>query len=79
MSARVYANKHPHIYVELEYKLVEFSEVKLGNTLKMSSTCVFQRSNYTFPVLLHQSPAVECFMQSCLEWQIVGNNVSVRQ
>lgn len=67
MLVRVYANRHSHIYVELEYKLVEFSEVKLGNMLKMSSMCVFQRSNYTFTVLLYPSPAGECFMQGCLE------------
>lgn len=37
MLVRVYANRHSHIYIELEYKLVEFSEVKSGNMLKMSS------------------------------------------
>ena len=67
MLERVYANRHSHIYIELEYKLVEFSEVKLGNMLKMSSTCAFQSSNYTSIVLLRQSPAIECFMQGCLE------------
>lgn len=27
--------RHPHVYLEWEYKLVEFSEVKLGNMLEM--------------------------------------------
>lgn len=35
MLVRVYINRHSHVYLEWEYKLVEFSEVKLGNMLEM--------------------------------------------
>lgn len=35
MLVRIYANRHSHVYLELEYALVEFSEVKLGNLLEM--------------------------------------------
>lgn len=42
--------KHSSTCLELEYKLVAFSEVKLGNMLEMPEMCRFQSSNPTLAV-----------------------------